>query len=119
VSDSAEAARTIVQFFASGDLSSLTAAIADDYVDHQGLGGVEIRGQDGFRQVVEAARQHAGLKVTIEDLVAMDDKVALRLRWTGFDIEGRSVARETLDLLRFTEGRLAEHWGAGLRLNEA
>jgi predicted SnoaL-like aldol condensation-catalyzing enzyme len=52
--------------------------------------------------------------VTVEDIVAEGDKAAIRLRWHGVDDSGEQVTRETLDLLRFVDGRLAEHWGADL-----
>jgi hypothetical protein len=38
---------TIVEIFATGRLDQIEAVVADDYVDHQGLAGREIRGQDG------------------------------------------------------------------------
>lgn len=52
--------------------------------------------------------------MTVEDIVAEGDKAAIKLRWHGVDDSGEQVIRETLDLLRFVDGRLAEHWGAEL-----
>jgi predicted ester cyclase len=85
-----------------------------EYIDHQGLGDVEIRGLHGFRRVVEAVHKSSDVRVTIEDIVAAEDKAALRLRWHGINRAGRTVTRETLDLLRFVDDRLIEHWGAEL-----
>jgi hypothetical protein len=42
-------------------------------------------------------------------LLAADDRVALRVTW---QLNGR--VRHTIELLRFVEGRLVEHWGAEL-----
>jgi predicted SnoaL-like aldol condensation-catalyzing enzyme len=59
------------------------------------------------------------VRVTIEDIVTAQDKAAVRLRWHGLNPSGRIVIRETLDLLRFVEGRLVEHWGAELFRRES
>ena len=108
------AARAIIDILATGDLDAVSSAVAEEYIDHQGLGEVEIRGPHGFRRVVESVRASSDVRVTIEDIVTAEDKAALRLRWRGTNRAGRTVTRETLDLLRFADGRLIEHWGAEL-----
>jgi predicted ester cyclase len=111
----AEAAtRAIVDILVRRDLDAVSSAVADDYVDHQGLDETELRGRDGFRRVVEAVHQASDVRITIESVVAAEDHAAVLLRWSGIDPEGRAFTRETLELLRFTNGRLAEHWGAEL-----
>jgi hypothetical protein len=52
--------------------------------------------------------------VTVEDLVADEERAAVRLRWHGVNQAGVVVTRETLDMLRFANGRLVEHWGSQL-----
>jgi predicted ester cyclase len=118
MNDTEAAARVIVAILATGDLDAVSSAVAEAYVDHQGLGDGEIRGQHGFRRVVEAVHTSSVVRVTIENLVAADDQAALRLRWHGVSPAGRTVTRETLELLRFEEGRLVEHWGAELSRRE-
>lgn len=119
VRDAESTTRAIVHIFATGEVEAVSRIVADDYVDHQGLDGVEIRGQRGFARVVEAVHRSADAGVTVEDIVAADDKAAVRLRWRGVAPSGRAFVRETLDLLRFTDGRLAEHWGAELFRRDA
>jgi hypothetical protein len=114
MNDAEAAARAIIDIFATGDLDAVSSAVAEEYVDHQGLGDAEVHGRQGFRQVVEAVHQSSDVRVTIEDVVAAEDKAALRLRWHGTNRAGRTVTRETLDLLRFADDRLIEHWGAEL-----
>lgn len=116
--DAEAATRVIIEILAKRDLDAVPAAVADEYVDHQGLGELEIRGPDGFRLVAEAVHHYSDVHVRIEDIVATNDKAAVRLHWSGTDASGGSVTRETLDLLRFVDGRLAEHWGAELSRNE-
>ena len=114
MNDAEAAARVIIEILATGDLDAVSSAVADEYIDHQGLGDVEIRGLHGFRRVVEAVHKSSDVRVTLEDIVAAEDKAALRLGWHGINRAGRTVTRETLDLLRFADGRLIEHWGAEL-----
>jgi len=106
--------RKIVEIFDVGAFDLIPSVIAPEYVDHQGLGEKEIRGPDGFREVVEAVRRYEGVHVTVEDLVADEEKAAVRLRWYGVNQAGVVVTRETLDMLRFANGRLVEHWGSQL-----
>jgi predicted ester cyclase len=106
--------RKIVEIFDTGAFELIPSLIAPEYVDHQGLGEQEIRGPDGFRAVVEAVRRYEGVHVTVEDLVADEERAAARLRWYGVNQAGVVVTRETLDLLRFADGRLVEHWGSQL-----
>jgi SnoaL-like polyketide cyclase len=106
--------RKIVEIFDTGAFDLIPSLIAPEYVDHQGLGEKEIRGPDGFRQVVEAVRRDEGVHVTVEDLVADEERAAVRLRWYGVNQAGVVVTRETLDMLRFANGRLVEHWGSQL-----
>jgi predicted ester cyclase len=105
--------RKIVEIFDTGAFDLIPSLIDPEYVDHQGLGEKEIRGPDGFREVVEAARRYEGLHVTVEDLVADEERAAARLRWHEVSQAG-VVTRETLDMLRFANGRLVEHWGSQL-----
>jgi predicted SnoaL-like aldol condensation-catalyzing enzyme len=114
MNDPAAAARVIIDILATGDLEAVSSAVAEEYIDHQGLGDVELRGRHGFRRVVAAVRQSSDVRITIEDLVAAEGKAALRLRWHGINCAGQTVTRETLELLRFADGRLIEHWGAEL-----
>ena len=119
MTDAEAAARVIIDILATGDLDTVSSAVAEEYIDHQGLGDVEIRGLHRFRRVVEAVHKSSDVRVTVEDIVAAEDKAALRLRWRGINRAGRTVTRETLDLLRFADGRLIEHWGAELFRSES
>ena len=110
--------RKIVEIFNIGAFDLIPSIIAPGYVDHQGLGEQEIRGPDGFREVVEAVRQYEDVHVTVEDLVADEERAAVRLRWSGVNQAGVVVTRETLDMLRFANGRLVEHWGSQLLQQE-
>jgi len=110
----------IVQMFATGDLSEARAVFAPDYIDHQGLGETQIRGAEGFRRVVTAARAaFVTLDVRVEDVISEGDKLAARIHWRGTRREPSAgmlgaVDRETIELLRFRDAQVVEHWGARL-----
>lgn len=115
--------RKIIEMFATGDLSEVNSVFAEGYVDHQGLGEIEIRGPQGFSRVVTAARRACpDLQVDIEDLIAEGDRVVVRLHWHGARPEwGQRSARsdrETIDIVRFANGQAVEHWGAPVERKE-
>lgn len=103
----------IVDMFSTGDLSHVQTLIAPDYLDHQGLGGMAMHGQQGFRQVVTVARAALpGLRVVMQDMIAEGDKVVARLHWQSTDSAGNTIDRETIEIIRFVAGQAVEHWGA-------
>lgn len=103
----------IVDIFNTGDLYKVDLIFSPDYIDHQKPLGMDIDGPNEFKQIVTNARQSLReLTVTIEDLIAEEDKVAGRLRWHIIDLAGNEIHRETLEILRFVSGQVVEHWGA-------
>lgn len=111
--------REMVRIFETGDLSRVASVIDAGYIDHQGFGGIALEGTAGFSFVVTAARTAvADLRVSIEDLIAEDDRVAARLRWHGTGSAGNQVERETIEIVRFAGGRAVEHWGTRVWTSE-
>ena len=83
----------MVEMFATGDVSAVASVVSPDYVDHQGLGGVEIVGSEGFCRVVRTARSdYVSLAVVVEDLIVEGDRAAARCSWHGAAHERRSGA---------------------------
>jgi len=110
----------MVEMFATGDLAALDSVVSTDYIDHQGIDGVQIRGREGFADLVRAVHAPHGtpLRVTIEELIGEGDRAAARLRWHHTGEDGSAVERETIDLIRATEGLAVEHWGAEISLSD-
>lgn len=105
--------KKIVDIFNTGDVSEVDLIFSPDYIDHQRPPGMDMDGPDEFRQIVTDARQSLReLKVTIKDLISEGDKVVGRLGWHIVDLAGKEVQRETIDILRFVDGQVVEHWGA-------
>lgn len=103
----------MVAIFASGDPSGASTLVAEDYLDHQGLGDAPLRGVEGFSLVVRANRAaYEDQEVIIEDLFAEEDRAVARIRWRGRRQDGSDVDRQTIDIIRVASGRAIEHWGA-------
>jgi predicted SnoaL-like aldol condensation-catalyzing enzyme len=114
VGDAKAVMRKMVEMFASGDLTTLDSVVSTDYIDHQGVNGIEIHGRDGFGDLVRAVHTPHGtaLRVTVEELIGEGDRAAARLRWQHTGEDGGVVERETIDIIRSAKGLAVEHWGA-------
>lgn len=107
------AAKKIVEIFNTGNLSEVEALFSAEYVDHQRPAWLDAAGVEEFKQIVLGARKSLpNLHVTIEALIAESDTVVVRLHWHGTHPAGKMVDRETIDMLRFANGKAVEHWGA-------
>jgi steroid delta-isomerase-like uncharacterized protein len=99
-----------------GNLSLVDTLVSPQYVYH-GPGGLELRGRDGFKQLVTLYRTaFPDLQMTIQDFVAENDKVAVR--WTargthkgdlaGIAPTGRTTTVTGIMVSRVVDGMLAE-----------
>ncbi|UCC75023.1 MAG: ester cyclase [Gemmatimonadota bacterium] len=108
--------RFIEEVWNKGNLSVLDEVYTADYV-YRGPGGQEIKGPEGFKQVVAMYRAaFPNLHCTVEDQVAEGDKVATRwsLRGTheaelmGIAATGNQVVMLGTVIHRFAGGKMAE-----------
>ena len=113
-------ARRSFEAFNQRDLAAAGAIYASSYVLHSPLAPPDLpRGPDGVRQ------QHAGYlaafpdaQITIEDLIAEGDRVAVcvTVRGThqgtflGMAPTGRWVALEAITIYRVDAGKIVEDW---------
>jgi predicted ester cyclase len=105
--------KKIVDIFNAGDLSEVDLIFSPDYIDHQKPLEMDIAGPEEFKQIVKDARGSLRkLKVTVEDLIAEEDKVVAWLRWHLIDLAGKEIDRETIEILHFAHSQVVEHWGA-------
>ncbi len=103
----------IIEMFNTGDLSEVDSLFSSEYVDYQRPPWLNINGPEEFKHIVLGARKSLpNLRVTIEDIIAEGDTVVVRLLWRSTYPEGKKLERETIDILRFAEGKAVEHWGA-------
>jgi steroid delta-isomerase-like uncharacterized protein len=112
--------RFVDEFFNGKDLAVLDELVAPDYVAHvEGLPAQFPAGPEGWRRRV-ALMIHAfpDGRVTVEDLLAVDDKVVVRYRmrgthqgeFWGAPSTGKAVTYTGIMIVRLREGRLVEEW---------
>jgi len=72
---------------------------------------------EGFKQFVASA-DLLDLRTTVEDMIAEGDKVVARFvvqgtprgNFMGIPATGKSFTLTAIDILRFEDGKIAEHW---------
>lgn len=103
----------------AGDFDALDEILAEDVVDHLPAPLGEVRGREEAKNVVRQIKAaFPDLSVTVEDMVAEGDTVAVRVRWNathegeylGIEPTGREVEFRILAFLRLEEGRVVERW---------
>ena len=120
---SAEENKATIRRFIDGwnnrDWAAVLDTVNDNFVDHAALPGTS-PGKDGIVPGLELfCRAFPDLHFTIENLIAEGDKLAGYGVLTGtnqgemFGIPptGKSIRVESLDLVRFENGKQSEHWG--------
>lgn len=99
--------------FNQGDLSVADEVCADKLAEHEYLARTDLPGPEILKsQILEARRDVDGLQLTIEDFVIQADKVWARMVARGVDGRtGKPIRMDVVDICRFEDGRLVEHWG--------
>jgi ketosteroid isomerase-like protein len=99
--------------FSHGDLSVADEVCAERLLEHEYLTKTDLPGPDILKSQIEDARRNIrDLKLVLEAFVETDDTVWARSRATGTDPRsGKPVAIDVIDICRFLNGRLVEHWG--------
>ncbi len=117
--DKAIARRFVEEVMNAGNPAAADEFIAPILVVHNPVPG-QAPGREGFKQTFARLRDaFPDLHFTIEDLLADGDKVMIRSTYRGthrgellgFPATGKPVAVMGIDLLRFADGKIVEHWG--------
>jgi predicted ester cyclase len=117
-SDKKEIIRVLYEEVANeGRLELLDEIACADYVEHHPFPGAS-EGISGLRERVSLVRAALSPQFTLEHVIADEDKVAVMWRnrgtqladWMGVPATGKSFDIEGVDVYRFREGLLAEHW---------
>jgi len=100
-----------------GDVDLLDRLSMENYEEHDPVPGQGV-GRQGLKDRVAILRDAFGQTFTIEDVIAEGDRVVVR--WTGRGTHGgafmgipptgKSFAIAGIDVIRFEDGRMAEHW---------
>jgi steroid delta-isomerase-like uncharacterized protein len=122
-----ELAEAFAATLSAHDMDGFAALFAEDYVNHQVSAAAPSppAGMSGRQATVGffAARLKGlpDLKVTIEAMVATDDKFAASFVYEGTQQgtllgvapTGKRMRFTSCDIFRIAGGRIAEHWGMG------
>ena len=120
--------RLIDEGFNAGDLTVLDELISPDFVEHQFESPqhpARVTGSASAARIISELRTGSDdFHLAIEDVSVTGDTVWARLRGTGTDTggqlgkppTGKSFAITVIDISRFVDGRMVEHWGVPDRL---
>jgi steroid delta-isomerase-like uncharacterized protein len=110
--------RTMEEVWSKGNLSLIPELFTADFVAHSQR-GPGIKGQDGFRQMVENTRKgFPDYQCTIDSLVAEGDKVVCLYTATGTNsgpyagapATGKKLSTKALFITTMRDGKSAETW---------
>lgn len=114
-----ELVRAGFQVLNAGDIDGCLALAAPDLISNLAELPEPQRGRDAWRQGVEMMRRaFPDLQAHIEDIVAAEDKVAVRVRFRGthsgeflgIPATGRTVEYVSHEFYRIADGLIAEEW---------
>ena len=116
--DDTQVARRFIHAFASGDTATLTRIVAEGMVDHN-LAPGQKQGREGLFDAVAMFRAaFPDLAITIDNLVAGGDCVAVTGRISGTNrgalmgapATGKKTTFAYMDMYRIRNGQITETW---------
>jgi len=112
--------RIIKEGFNEGNLAVLDELVSIDSTEHQFFGPDHPQGVEGVKATVrDLHRLFGDFKLTIVDLVTDGDTVWGRMigegihqaEFFGRAPTGKSIKIDVIDICRFKDGKMVEHWG--------
>ena len=109
--------RFIDEVFVAGRAEAVDELVTDDFTPQ--TWGAMARGRDALKQAMErVARGLADVRMTVDDVIAEGDRVAVRLtsharqvgEFMGMPPSDREYTIEEIHVFRVRDGRIAEHW---------
>lgn len=103
-----------------GNLAVVDQVFAPNFVDHSTP--YQLPGPKGVKDYFTKVRAgFPNLHVTIDDLIAEEDKVVVRTTWwgtqqgnyEGIAPTGKQVTRSMIQIFRLEDGRILEEWNEG------
>jgi predicted ester cyclase len=116
--------RLILVGFGQGDLAVIDELFSPDFIERQA--GIRPPNAEGVKGTIVYLRQALpDLTYAIEDIAASGDRVWGRLRscgthrgtFMGIPPTGNEIAITVIDICRFVDGKIIEHWGVPDRLS--
>jgi predicted ester cyclase len=108
--------RVIEEGFNKGNYGALDPLFATDYREHQFSLRTTL---EGFKEDLRSLRTgFPDLHLTVEEIIADTDKVWIRMTARGTHLgpfmappTGKSITITVMDVCRFENGKIVEHWG--------
>ena len=103
-----------------GHLAIVDEVFSSHFVDHSTPG--QVAGPEGVKAYFEQVlRGFPDIHVTIEDMIAESDKVAVRTTWQGthsgiyegVESTGKLAKRTLVQIFRLSDGKIQEEWNEG------
>lgn len=111
--------RRFYSSISAGRLDVIDEFVAEGFVEHEEFPGLS-SGREGTKQFFQMMRSaFSDFTMTIEDIVAEDDRVVVRARmlgthqgdFMGIPATGKQIDVPFADFVRFEGGKIVEHWG--------
>jgi steroid delta-isomerase-like uncharacterized protein len=111
--------RSTYELLSKGDVDGFGRLLSDDFVEHEELPGLN-PGKEGVLDLFRAYLvAFPDLRMEVLDLLASGDKTVARVKATGtqegefmgLPPSGRAVEVQLIDIMRFEDGLVVEHWG--------
>jgi predicted ester cyclase len=116
--------RLIEEGFNKGNLGAMDEICAPDFIEHQD--GITPPTVDGLKGAIISLRNpFPDLNLNIEEIIASEGKTWARITgrgtrqgaFMGRPPMGKSFAITVIDICRFENNKIAEHWGVADRLS--
>lgn len=116
--------RILLEGFGKGNMSVLDELVAESFVEHQAE--VPHQGREGLKSLIASLRRaFPDLDYSVVQMVDDGDKVWGHFRGTGTHQgmfmgnggTGRRIEIDVIDIARFENGMMVEHWGVPDRLS--
>ena len=113
--------RRLFDEVSKGNLDVSDELMAADYVFHDPVSPVEMRGPEGYKQHVAIyPAAFPDMQLTLEDMIAEGDQVAARFKFVGthegelmgIPATGRRIVMTGINIYRFADGKFVETWAS-------
>jgi len=117
-------ARRLIDAINTRNWGLIDEVMAPGYIDHYALPGQKT-GREGYKEgLISFTNAFPDFQFTIDDMVAEEDKVAIRFTMTGThkgEIVGilptnKRITYTHIHIFRYVSGKIVEDWGFGDRL---
>jgi predicted ester cyclase len=113
----------IEEAYSKGNVDVLNEAFAPNFIEHQA--GIVPPTAEGVKRSISFLRgAFPDMKLTIEEIIAVGDKTWARITgrgthkgpFMGIAATGKPIVVTVMDVCRFENGQIVEHWGVADQL---